>query len=283
MREVEVIADPSKLAALGMSYSDVGQEISHSLSVDAVGRVTQSYSQYLVVADQAIRIGRARRRHRHRARAARARRGERRDRHLGSRERDRRRRASGGADQRDAADRRQYGGDRRQHRAASRRALQKTLPPGVRLVPVYDQASLVRDALASVRDAMLIGALLAVLVLFVFLRNARVTAIAASSIPLTLAITVGVMSRLGQTFNLMTLGAMAIAIGLVVDDAIVITENIVRHMRLTRGSRRGRARGNAGAHLARNDIDAHHGGRLRARSRCSQVWSDNSSPRCRSR
>ncbi|MDQ2766830.1 MAG: efflux RND transporter permease subunit, partial [Gemmatimonadota bacterium] len=55
VREVEVIADPSKLAALGMSYSDVGQEISHSLSVDAVGRVTQSYSQYLVVADQAIR------------------------------------------------------------------------------------------------------------------------------------------------------------------------------------------------------------------------------------
>ena len=90
-----------------------------------------------------------------------------------------------------------------------------------------------RDALASVRDAMLIGAVLAVLVLLVFLRNGRVTAIAASSIPLTLAITVGIMARLGQTFNLMTLGAMAIAIGLVIDDAIVITENIVRHMRLT--------------------------------------------------
>jgi multidrug efflux pump subunit AcrB len=80
---------------------------------------------------------------------------------------------------------------------------------------------------------MLIGAVLAVLVLLIFLRNARVTAIAASSIPLTLAITVGVMARFGQTFNLMTLGAMAIAIGLVIDDAIVITENIVRHMRLT--------------------------------------------------
>jgi len=62
-----------------------------------------------------------------------------------------------------------------------------------------------------------------------FLRHARVTAISASSIPITMAITVFVMSLVGQTFNLMTLGAMAIAIGIVIDDAVVITENIVRH------------------------------------------------------
>ena len=55
VREIEVIADPARLAALGMSYSDVAQEINHSLTVDAVGRVTQSYLQYLVVEDQAIR------------------------------------------------------------------------------------------------------------------------------------------------------------------------------------------------------------------------------------
>ena len=107
-----------------------------------------------------------------------------------------------------------------------------TLPPGVHLKPVYDQAALVRDAVKSVRDAMLIGAALAILVLLVFLRHARITAISASAIPLTMAITVGVMSALGQSFNLMTLGAMAIAIGLVIDDAVVITENIVRHLRL---------------------------------------------------
>jgi len=232
VREVEVVADPARLAALGMTYSDVAQEIDHSLAVDAVGRVTQSYSQYLVVADQAIRsadsvggivIGH------------------------GLRVRDVANVAIGTADRVSviAGDgrpavlinvTRQIGGntvaiaDSISKLAAS---ISNTLPPGVRLVPVYDQASLVGDALTSVRDAMLIGALLAVVVLFVFLRNWRVTAIAASSIPLTLAITVGVMSRLGQTFNLMTLGAMAIAIGLVVDDAIVITENIVRHMRLT--------------------------------------------------
>src|SRR2546427_576911 len=79
---------------------------------------------------------------------------------------------------------------------------------------------------------MLVGAALAVLVLLLFLRHGRITAISAASIPLTLAITVFVMSVLGQTFNLMTLGAMAIAIGLVIDDAVVITENIARHLAL---------------------------------------------------
>src|SRR5216117_2159380 len=108
-----------------------------------------------------------------------------------------------------------------------------SLPPGVHLKPVYDQAELVREAVRSVRDAMLIGATLAVIVLLVFLRHGRITAISAASIPLTLAITVFIMSMIGQTFNLMTLGAMAIAIGLVIDDAVVITENIARHLRLT--------------------------------------------------
>jgi multidrug efflux pump subunit AcrB len=84
-----------------------------------------------------------------------------------------------------------------------------------------------------VRDAMLIGALLAVIILLLFLRHGRITAISATAIPLTLAITIFVMRLVGQTFNLMTLGAMAIAIGLVIDDAVVITENIVRHLRLT--------------------------------------------------
>src|SRR5438132_533760 len=112
------------------------------------------------------------------------------------------------------------------------RALAHTLPPGVRLTPVYDQAALVRDAVTAVRDAMLIGAALAVVVLLLFLRHGRITAVSASSIPLTLVITIFVMWLFGQTFNLMTLGAMAIAIGLVIDDAVVITENIVRHLDL---------------------------------------------------
>src|SRR5213079_260588 len=113
--------------------------------------------------------------------------------------------------------------------------LARRLPPGVRLKPVYDQASLVRDAIRSVRDAMLGGAALAVVVLLVFLRHGRITAVSATSIPVTLAVTIFVMSVIGQTFNLMTLGAMAIAIGLVIDDAVVITENIARHLALPGG------------------------------------------------
>jgi len=116
--------------------------------------------------------------------------------------------------------------------AAIAASVRQTLPPGVRLTPMYDQALLVREAVASVRDAMIIGAVLAVLVLLAFLRHTRITAISASSIPLTMAITVFVMGRMGQTLNLMTLGAMAIAIGLVIDDAVVVTENIVRHLHL---------------------------------------------------
>src|SRR6059036_3725838 len=114
-------------------------------------------------------------------------------------------------------------------------AIARTLPPGLHLKPVYDQAALVRDAVRSVRDAMLIGAGLAVVMLLLFLRHVRITAISATAIPLTLAITVFVMSLVGQTFNLMTLGAMAIAIGLVIDDAVVITENIARHLALPGG------------------------------------------------
>src|SRR6202044_945168 len=116
--------------------------------------------------------------------------------------------------------------------AAVMQSFARTLPPGVHLKPVYDQAALVRDAVSSVRDAMLIGAALAVIVLLVFLRHGIITAISAASIPLTLAITVFIMWLVGQTFNLMTLGAMAIAIGLVIDDAVVVTENIARHLAL---------------------------------------------------
>ena len=133
---------------------------------------------------------------------------------------------------------RQIGGntrrDRRQRRADRRDAAQDAAARACILKPVYDQASLVRDAVKSVRDAMLIGAVLAVIILLLFLRHGRITAISASSIPLTMAITVFVMSLVGQTFNLMTLGAMAIAIGLVIDDAVVITENIVRHLAASR-------------------------------------------------
>ncbi|HEY6807542.1 MAG TPA: efflux RND transporter permease subunit [Gemmatimonadales bacterium] len=236
VHEVEVVADPARLASLGMTYDDLAGAIRKAITVAAVGRVARDYKQYLVVTDQeahsADDVG---------------------DVVLadGLRVRDVATVSLGtedhvriiAGDGKPAAQiniTRQLGGNTVAIADSVARALATVapeLPPGVRLKPVYDQAALVRDAVKSVRDAMFVGALLAVIILLLFLRHGRITAISAASIPLTLIITVAGMRALGQTFNLMTLGAMAIAIGLVIDDAVVITENIARHLALT-GDRR---------------------------------------------
>jgi len=232
VREIEVIADPSRLVAHGLTYTDLADAIRKAITVQAVGRVAQDYRQYLIVTDQeahaADDIG------------AVVVRGTLHVRDVASVQvgtEDHVRIIAG--DGRPAAlinITRQLGGNTvalADSIARIMAAIAPTLPPGVHVKPIYDQALLVREAVRSVRDAMLIGAALAVIVLLLFLRHGRITAISATSIPLTLAITVFVMRLLGQTFNLMTLGAMAIAIGLVIDDAVVITENIARHLRLT--------------------------------------------------
>lgn len=110
-------------------------------------------------------------------------------------------------------------------------ALRPQLPRGVKVERVYNQAALVRASIANVRDAILIGGLLAVVVLLAFLGHVRITIIAATTIPLTVVITFFFMSLFGQTFNLMSLGGIAVAIGLVIDDAVVVVENIERHLR----------------------------------------------------
>lgn len=102
------------------------------------------------------------------------------------------------------------------------------LPANVRLANWYDQSVLVADSAASVRDAVLIGLLLAGIVLFAFLRNVRVMLIAILVVPATLAITALLLGALGMTFNIMTLGGIAAAVGLVIDDMIVMIEHIVR-------------------------------------------------------
>ncbi len=113
--------------------------------------------------------------------------------------------------------------------AAQIAQLRKNLPPGVRLEPFYDQSQLVRDSIASVRDAIFIGLVLACIILFLFLRDWSSSLIAGLVIPVTIAVTVLVLRVIGQSFNLMTLGGLAAAIGLVIDDAIVVVENIVLH------------------------------------------------------
>ncbi len=107
--------------------------------------------------------------------------------------------------------------------------LRQKLPQGVTLQPFYDQSQLVRDAIASVRDAIFIGLILACIVLFLFLRDWSTSLVAGLVIPVTIAVTVLVLWMIGQSFNLMTLGGLAAAIGLVIDDAIVVVENIVLH------------------------------------------------------
>ncbi len=232
VREIEVVADPARLVQAGLTYQDLADAIREATAVDAVGRVAKDYRQYLVITDQeahtvddiasvAINGGLRVRDVAHVSMGT--------EDHV---------RAIAGDNGRPAAlinITRQIGGNTvalADSVASATASFEHTLPPGVRLKAVYDQAALVRDAVRSVRDAMLIGAALATLILLVFLRHARITAISATAIPLTLAITVLIMRLFGQTFNLMTLGAMAIAIGLVIDDAVVITENIARHLRL---------------------------------------------------
>jgi CzcA family heavy metal efflux pump len=109
------------------------------------------------------------------------------------------------------------------------------LPSGLTISKVYDLAGFVEDAIGSVRDAILIGGLLAVGVLFFFLRDWRVTAIAAVTLPLTVVSTFLFMRLFGETVNLMSMGGLAVAIGLVIDDAVVVVENIYRHLRLREG------------------------------------------------
>ncbi len=113
--------------------------------------------------------------------------------------------------------------------AAKVQDLRKILPAGVSLEPYYDQSELVRDSIRSVRDAILIGLALASLVLFLFLGDWTSSLIAGLVIPVTIAITILFLWIIGESFNLMTLGGLAAAIGLVIDDAIVVVENIVLH------------------------------------------------------
>jgi CzcA family heavy metal efflux pump len=112
---------------------------------------------------------------------------------------------------------------------AATAALAPSLPAGVTLTPVYDQSRLVRESMASVRDAILVGIVLCAGVIAMFLRDVRAGLLAGLTVPLTLAVTFLAMRVAGQTLNLMSLGGMAVAIGLVVDDAIVMIEAIARH------------------------------------------------------
>lgn len=105
----------------------------------------------------------------------------------------------------------------------------RTLPPGVELQPFYDQSIIVTESIKSVRDAILIGLILVSGIMVLFLRDWGTSVVAGLVIPVTVLVTFIVLKLLGENFDLMTLGGLAAAVGLVIDDAIVVVENIVMH------------------------------------------------------
>ncbi|MBV8464553.1 MAG: efflux RND transporter permease subunit, partial [Burkholderiales bacterium] len=241
--EYQVSVDPAKLAAYGVTLTDVSQALASTNVVNAVGRLEDHYKLYLVVEDTRLRdlaqIGNT---------AVKTTAG------AIVRVRDVARVSDGVVPQwiKVSADGRsavllhiyqQPGGNSVQiaHDVQARLASYKAhLPADVKLANWYDQSELVVDSAASVRDAILIGTALAVVVLLAFLRNIKVTLIAAVVVPTVLSATVVLLYALNMSFNIMTLGGMAAAVGLIIDDAIVMVEHIVRRLRGVHGPHHGR-------------------------------------------
>ncbi len=231
--EFQVLIDPAHLQAAGIAIQDVATALAASNVVTAVGRLEDRHRLYLTIADNRLAdredIGRT---------------------VIKS--------GPGGAIQLgDIAEIRDgtapiwtrvTAGGRdavliniRQSRGANAAALSQAVrerlagfgaevPADIKVSTFYDQSELVLAAASSVRDAILIGAVLAGIVLLIFLRNLRLTLIVAVVLPTVLAATVLLLSVLGMSFNIMTLGGMAAAVGLVVDDAVVMVEHLVRRL-----------------------------------------------------
>lgn len=102
------------------------------------------------------------------------------------------------------------------------------VPGGGEIVPVYDQAQLVDDSITGVRDAIALGTVLSVIVIALFLGNWSMTLVAGLAIPISVLLTLAIFPLLGESLNLMSLGGLAVAIGLIIDDAIVVIENVSR-------------------------------------------------------
>jgi CzcA family heavy metal efflux pump len=233
IREILVEVDPHALVAAGLSIADVADRLGKEHRLKAVGRLDRELLQYQVLADtqatdplelenrviaskngQSIRLrdlGRVAISHEDRTMVIR----------------------SNGKDAVALTVFRRLGGNAlevsRQLDTVLADAV-KSAPPGVTIRPVYDQGLLVKTAIANVRDAIIIGGAFSVLILLMFLKSLRATAIAALSIPLSLIISFVFLYLTGDTLNLMSLGGLAVAIGLIIDDTVVVIENIARHL-----------------------------------------------------
>ena len=238
-REIEVVTDPPRLAAAGLTVEDVAAALRNVNVLAPTGRFSESGTQHLVLASGlwsgADEIG---------ATPVAVKPG------TFLRVRDLATVApgvpdrtslivSGGRDAAAIAVSQQLGANILTVRRGIDEALAdivKALPAGLTLTKTYDLAAFVEQAITNVRDAIIIGGLLAVLVLLVFLRDLRLTLIAASTLPLTVLATFFVMWLFGESINLMSMGGLAVAIGLVIDDAVVVVENIHRRLGLDEGA-----------------------------------------------
>ncbi|HUI30443.1 MAG TPA: efflux RND transporter permease subunit [Candidatus Acidoferrales bacterium] len=117
-------------------------------------------------------------------------------------------------------------------------SMKDVIPPSVKMKYFYDQGDFISSSIGSARDSIIVGLLLAILVIFVFLRSFRIGSVAVITVPAVFASAVLFLYIIGNTLNIMTLGGIAAAVGLVIDDNVVMIENIFRHMRYERGSPR---------------------------------------------
>jgi CzcA family heavy metal efflux pump len=237
-QEYHILVDPAQLRATGVSLDDVAKAVRANNVLQAIGRVEDRYKLYLVISDQTLR-------------------GVDELKHTVVRT------ANDGvitvadvatvqlatvpqwtrvtADGRDAilfSIYQQPAGNSVQIANEVKTRLgqfQSKLPAGVVMANWYDQSELVTASAGSVRDAIAIGTVLASLVLLIFLRSFRMTVIAVLVVPAALAATIVLLWTMNMSFNIMTLGGMAAAVGLIIDDAIVMVEHIVRRIRRRSG------------------------------------------------
>jgi len=116
--------------------------------------------------------------------------------------------------------------------AVQKRLASMKLPPGVHIENFYDQSGYINGSIASTRDSIIIGIILSMIVLFLFLRSWRIALVLAIIVPATILCTIVCLNVIGQTINIMTLGGIAAAVGLIIDDSIVIIENVFTHFAL---------------------------------------------------
>lgn len=108
--------------------------------------------------------------------------------------------------------------------------IRKTLPPGMKLNIAFDQSTFIKRSINEVQHHLVMGSFFAVLAVFVFLRNVRTTLISALALPISIISTFALIMAFGFTFNNMTMLALSLSVGLLIDDAIIVIENIYRHV-----------------------------------------------------